>query len=145
MSLFSIIYRLARIAQLLIGFSVFGAFGIQFFICLQIAWDSIKHRYKNNPTLANYLLRTVMVVLAVAIALIVPNIDALVSLIGAFFFSITGIMIPIVIEMITFWEKGFGKYNWMLVKSVFILVVGTLALILGTKDSIMAIIEMYQT
>ncbi|KAF2893378.1 hypothetical protein ILUMI_12772 [Ignelater luminosus] len=136
---------LARIAQLLIGFSVFGAFGIQFFICLQIAWDSIKHRYKDNPTLANYLLRTVMVALAVTVALLAPNIEALASLIGAFFFSITGIMIPIFIEMITFWEKGFGRYNWILVKSMFILIVGSLALILGTKDSIIAIIDLYQT
>lgn len=133
----------AQIVQILIGLAIFGTFGLQFFICLEIAWNGIKDRFKKHPTLANYVLRTVMVIAAVSIAIGVPTIGPFISLIGALCFSFLGLIIPILIEIVTFWEKGFGRYNWKIIKNVIVLLTGILALIFGTKSAIQDIIDLY--
>lgn len=84
-----------------------------------------------------------MVVACVAIAIAVPTIIPFVSLIGAFCFSILGLMLPVAIEIFTFWDKGFGKYNWKIFKNVIVVVVGFLALIFGTKSAVEDIVKLY--
>lgn len=137
--------RAAQAVQILIGFAVFCTFGLQFFICLEIAWNGLKDKFKGNPTLANYVLRTVMVIVAVAIAVAVPTIGPFISLIGAFCFSILGLMVPVFIEVVTFWDKGFGAYNWRMVKNVIVVVTGVLALIFGTNSALQEIAQLYTT
>lgn len=84
-----------------------------------------------------------MVFVAVGIAIAVPEIGPFISLIGALCFSVLGLMIPIFIEIVTFWEKGFGRYNWRIVKDVIVVVTGILALIFGTKSALEDIIKIY--
>ena len=133
----------AQAVQILIGLAIFCTFGLQFFICLEIAWNGLKGYFKKHATLANYVLRTVMVIVAVGIAIGVPTIGPFISLIGALCFSFLGLVIPILIEIVTFWEKGFGKYNWKIYKNIIVIAVGLLALIFGTKSAIEDIIDMY--
>lgn len=85
-----------------------------------------------------------MVIIAVLLAVAVPTIIPFVSLIGAFCFSILGLMSPVFIEVITFWDKGFGMFNWKILKNIIIVGVGILALIFGSKSAIQEIIVMYQ-
>lgn len=134
---------MAQAAQIFIALSVYGTFGIQFFVCLYIAWNNVKHRYKNREILANYILRTLLVISLVLVALIVPSIGPFISLIGALCFSTTGIILPIIIEIITYWEEGFGRFHWMLFKDVAVITTGVLALVLGTRDAIVDIFALY--
>lgn len=135
----------AQIVQILIGLAIFCTFGLQFFICLEILWNGVKDHFTKHPTIANYILRTVMVIVCVCIAIGVPTIGPFISLIGALCFSFLGIVIPILIEIVTFWEKGFGKYNWKIFKNIIVILVGLLALIFGTKSAIEDIIDLYTT
>lgn len=136
-------YSLAQAVQILIALAIFCTFGLQFFICLEIVWGGLKDRFKKNATFANYVLRTIMVVVAVLIAIAVPTIGPFISLIGAFCFSILGLLIPVFIETITFWEKGFGRCNWKIYKNVIVVATGILALIFGTKSALEDIVAMY--
>lgn len=129
--------------KVLISLAVFCTFGLQFYVCLDIAWNGIKDKFTKRPLLANYVLRTVLVTIAVLIAVAVPTIIPFVSLIGAFCFSILGLMCPVFIEVVTFWDKGFGRFNWKIGKDVIIVLVGILALIFGSKSAIEDIIRMY--
>ncbi|CAG9816111.1 unnamed protein product [Phaedon cochleariae] len=133
----------AQAVNILIGGAVFCTFGLQFYVCLDIAWNGIKKRYADNETIAQYTLRTVMVVVCVSIGIAVPTIIPFVSLIGAFCFSLLGLLVPIGIEMLTFWEKGFGRYNWKIVKNIVVAVTAMLALIFGSKSAIEEIVMMY--
>jgi len=47
--------------KILIALAVFCTFGLQFYVCLDIAWNSVKDRFEKKPLLANYILRTVLV------------------------------------------------------------------------------------
>lgn len=129
--------------NVLIGLAVFFTFGLQFYVCIDIAWTGIKERVQKNKTVAEYILRTVMVTVCVALAIAVPTIIPFVSLIGAFCFSILGLMVPVAIEVLTFWDKGFGKFNWKFFKNAIVVFIGLLALIFGSKSAILDIVAMY--
>lgn len=136
-------YSAAQIVQLLVGIGIFCSFTLQFFVCLEIVWNGIKDNFKKKATLVNYSLRTFMVFACVAVAIAVPTIGPFIGLIGALCFSILGLLIPIFIEIVTFWDKGFGKYNWKIYKNIIVILTGVLALIFGSKSAIADIIDMY--
>lgn len=140
---FFFLFRKAQAVKILIALAVFCTFGLQFYVCLEIAWDGIKDKFNKNYRLYNYILRTVLVIFAVLIAVAVPTIGPFIGLIGAFCFSILGLLFPVMIETITFWDKGFGKCNWRIWKNVLVSIFGIFALVFGTKSSVEEIAAMY--
>jgi len=135
----------AQIVKILIALAVFCTFGLQFFVCVEIIWNGIKDKFTRRPMVVNYVMRTVLVTLAVLLAVAVPTISPFIGLIGAFCFSILGLLIPIAIEFVTYWDKGFGKFNWMIWKNVIICIFGVLALFFGSKSAIEEIIDLYSS
>lgn len=133
----------AQIVKVLIALAVFCTFGLQFYVCLEIGWDAIKNRFTKRPMLVNYMMRTVLVTAAVLLAVAVPTIGPFVGLLGAFCFSILGLLVPVFIETVTYWEQGFGKYNWIVWKNVFVCLFGLLALYFGSKSAIVDIMDVY--
>ncbi|XP_052846793.1 proton-coupled amino acid transporter-like protein pathetic isoform X2 [Drosophila gunungcola] len=133
----------AQAVKVLISLAVYCTFGLQFFVCLEIVWDGIKEKCTKRPLVVNYVLRTVMVTAAVVLAVAVPTIGPFMGLIGAFCFSILGLIFPVVIELIVHWETGFGKYNWILWKNIVIILCGIGALIFGSLAAIKDILATY--
>lgn len=74
---------------------MFCTFGLQFYVCLDIAWNAIRDKFTKRPQLVNYTMRTVLVTLAVLLAIAVPTIAPFIGLIGAFCFSILGLLVPV--------------------------------------------------
>ncbi|KAL6426251.1 hypothetical protein ACFW04_009051 [Cataglyphis niger] len=133
----------AQVVKILIALAVFCTFGLQFYVCLDIGWNFIKHRFEKKPLLANYIMRTVLVTGAVLLAIAVPTIEPFIGLIGAFCFSILGLIIPVFIETVTYWDVGFGPGNWVALKNVIICVIGVMALIFGSRSAIIDIVKLY--
>lgn len=133
----------AQAVKILIALAVYCTFGLQFYVCLDIVWIGIRKNFKKRPTLVNYIMRTILVAAAVLLAVAVPTIGPFIGLIGAFCFSILGLLIPILIEVVTYWEQGFGKYNWMIWKNVLVCFFGIIALVFGSKSAIQDIIKLY--
>lgn len=79
----------------------------------------------------------------VLLAVAVPTIGPFIGLIGAFCFSLLGLIIPIFIEIVTYWDLGFGACNWIILKNILVFGFGVLALIFGTYTSIEEIAAMY--
>lgn len=75
--------------------------------------------------------------ITVFIAAALPNIGPFVTLIGAVCLSTLGMMFPAVIELVTFYEKpGYGRFNWILWKNIFLILFGVVGFITGTYVSI---------
>lgn len=55
-------FSAAQVVKVLIALAVYCTFGLQFYVCLEIAWNTCKDRFAKRPLLANYILRTVLVV-----------------------------------------------------------------------------------
>lgn len=136
---------LAQIVILAIAIAVYCTFGLQFFVCIEIMWNSIKDKFTKRPDLADYVMRTIMVTACVLLAVAVPKIAPLMGVIGAFCFSILGLIAPAFIEIITYWNIGFGPYKYLIWKNVLVFIFGLFALIFGTKDAIISIIEVYSS
>lgn len=77
---------------------------------------------------------------AVAIAVAVPTIGPFIGLIGAFCFSLLGIIVPVIIEFATYWDK---VTVWMTIRNAVLIAVGILALVFGTSNSVADIIDAY--
>lgn len=84
-----------------------------------------------------------MTFFSVLLAVAVPTIGPFIGLIGAFCFSLLGLIIPIMIEIVTYWDVGFGPCNWVLFKNFILFVFGVLALVFGSWTSIEEIIAEY--
>lgn len=75
-----------------------------------------------------------------AIAVAVPTIGPFIGLIGAFCFSLLGIIVPVVIEFATYWDR---VTVWMTIRNALLISVGILALVFGTSNSVTDIITAY--
>ncbi|XP_051163226.1 proton-coupled amino acid transporter-like protein pathetic isoform X2 [Leptopilina boulardi] len=133
----------AQAVKILVGAAVFCTFGLQFYVCLDIGWNAIKEKCQKRPILANYIMRTVLVTGSVLLAAAVPTIAPFIGLLGAFCFSILGLLIPVFIETVTYWDIGFGPGNWVALKNVVICIIGILALVFGSRSALIEIIKLY--
>ncbi|XP_039285974.1 proton-coupled amino acid transporter-like protein pathetic [Nilaparvata lugens] len=131
----------AQAVKILVGLAVFCTYGLQYFVCLEIVWNSLKDRFQKNSALAEYVVRTILTVAAVLLAVAVPTIGPFLGLIGALCFSLLGLIIPVFIEFVTYWEKGFGPGNWIVWKNILVLICGFLALVFGSYTSLLEIIN----
>ncbi|KAL0852168.1 hypothetical protein ABMA28_000403 [Loxostege sticticalis] len=133
----------AQIVKIAIAIAVFCTYGLQFFVCIEIMWNGIKDKFTKRPDLADYITRTIMVTVCVLLAVAVPTIGPFMGVIGAFCFSILGLIAPAFIEVITYWDIGFGPGHYLIWKNVLVLIFGMFALIFGTKDAIIKIAAVY--
>lgn len=130
----------AQMAKICISLAVFCTYGLQFFVCLEIIWTKIQENFEKSTMFHNYVLRTVLVTLSVLIAVAVPTIGPFIGLIGAFCFSLLGIVVPVFIEFATYWND---VTIWMTLRNVVLIIVGILALVFGTVNSVADIIAAY--
>ncbi|EDW69633.1 proton-coupled amino acid transporter-like protein pathetic isoform X1 [Drosophila virilis] len=135
----------AQAVKVLIALAVYCTFGLQFYVCLEIVWDGIKEKCTKRPTFVNYVLRTVLVTAAVVLAISVPTIAPFMGLIGAFCFSILGLIFPVIIELVVHWDSGFGAGKWILWKNIIIILCGIGALVFGSHSAIKDIMKVYST
>lgn len=133
----------AQVVYISIAIAVYCTFGLQFFVCVEIMWNSIKDKFTARPDLADYVMRTILVTACVLLAVAVPTISPFMGVIGAFCFSILGLIAPAFIEIITYWDIGFGPCKFLIWKNILVFIVGIFALVFGTKDAIRDIIIMY--
>lgn len=130
-------------AQVLIAVAILFTFGLQFFVPMDILWRKIQHRFsKENHNRTQILLRTGIIIIMGAVAVAVPNLDPIISLVGAVFFSVLGILVPAVIETVYCWPN-MGAGQWILIKNIILSVFAIFALVAGSIVSVEQIIEEY--
>lgn len=78
---------------------------------------------------------------SVIAAATLPRLEQVIGLEGAFFYSFLGLIAPSLIDLIFCWERGLGKYNYILIKDIFLIVFGTFVLVTGVMQSIREIIR----
>lgn len=133
----------AQVVKIAIAIAVFCTYGLQFFVCIEIMWNCLKDNFTKRPNFANYALRTIMVTLSGLLAIAVPTIGPFMGVIGAFCFSILGLIAPAFIEVITYWNIGFGFSKYIIWKNILVVIFGLFALVFGTVDAVKGIMAVY--
>lgn len=71
----------------------------------------------------------------------VPDLQLLIGLVGAIFFSTLGLLIPVAVQTVHKWERGLGKFRYILWKNILLLVFYVIVLVSGCYASISEIIK----
>nr|XP_026491466.1 proton-coupled amino acid transporter-like protein CG1139 [Vanessa tameamea] len=135
---------LALTAKILVAIAVFFTYFLQMYAPMDILWMRLKgkisQRFQNHGQI---LMRSLSVILTVILAVAVPDLEILIGLVGAIFFSTLGLLIPIIVQTVHKWNRGLGKYSYILFKNVILIVFYIIVLISGCYSSITAIISRF--
>lgn len=134
---------LAQSVRLMMAIAIFLSYGLQFYVPMNIVWPFIRDKLdtEKSQVIGEYVTRTVLVIITFALAAAIPNLGAVISLVGAFSSSALALIFPPLIEIITFWPNRLGKYYWMLWKDIAIMMFGIAGFAFGSYVSIQNILD----
>ncbi|XP_026328033.1 proton-coupled amino acid transporter-like protein pathetic, partial [Hyposmocoma kahamanoa] len=135
-------YIIAQSAKLIMAIVMFLSYALQMYVPMEMINRMLqKRKTQSYNNLIQVTIRTTAMVTLVAIAAAFPNLELVISLAGAIFFSILGLLFPAIIDTVYRWDRGLGKFNYVLWKNTFICIMCFIVLISGTYVSVVAMIE----
>ncbi|XP_045205874.2 proton-coupled amino acid transporter 1-like, partial [Mercenaria mercenaria] len=128
-------------ARLMFAASIFLTYAIVFYVPMEIIWHYVDKRTKMRgtslPVYTEYLLRLALVLGTCGLSALIPHLDLLIALIGACESSFLALILPAIIELITF-----DCCKTVYMKNGFIITLGLVGCVIGTYSSIL---EIYKT
>ncbi|CAM6031414.1 unnamed protein product, partial [Sphagnum compactum] len=133
---------LAQLVRLAMALAIFLSYGLQFYVPINIIgpWARRQMNSQQSQEIAEYLLRVSLVIFTFSLAAIIPNLSAVISLVGAVSSSTLALIFPPIIEIVTFYPD-FGKHNWVLWKDLLVLIFGVFGFVFGTYVSLIQILD----
>lgn len=132
--------------MLVISFGIILGYAIQFFIPIEIMFPSVMRTFQvadRYPLISEMIFRAMMVLLTLSVALLVPNLGLLISLIGAVCSTSLALVFPVVIEylVITRHDKSVGLLT--VIKNILIISLALVGFLSGGYESIRQIVQLY--
>ncbi|XP_031616811.1 proton-coupled amino acid transporter-like protein CG1139 [Contarinia nasturtii] len=135
---------IAEVAQILIAIAVLFTFGLQFYVPMDILWRKVGSSIpKEKHNFSQILFRAGTILIMGGVSAAVPKLDPFIGLVGAIFFSILGLCIPAVVETVFLYPDNLGKWNWIFIKNIVLVLFSMIALSTGSVVSIHEIIKLY--
>lgn len=135
---------LAQSAKILMAIAILFTYSLQFYVPMEMIWRQLHNKIAvkfHNVT--QITIRTAAVFGSVAIAASFPDLELFIGLCGAIFLSSLGLLTPAIIDTVHSWERGFGRFNWILWKNFFIAMISLIALFAGSYVSIKGMIDRF--
>uniref|UniRef100_A0AAR5PGX3 Amino acid transporter transmembrane domain-containing protein n=1 Tax=Dendroctonus ponderosae TaxID=77166 RepID=A0AAR5PGX3_DENPD len=134
---------LAQSVRLMMAVAILLSYSLQFYVPFNIIWPSIEHHFQDEKTrqYAEYFTRTALVFITFIFAVAIPNLGAVISLVGAFSSSALAMIFPPLVEIVTFWPDKMARNDWMLWKNIVIVTIGFLGFLTGSYVSICNILN----
>ncbi|XP_013187317.1 proton-coupled amino acid transporter-like protein pathetic [Amyelois transitella] len=134
---------LAQSVRAVMAASIFLSYGLQFYVPMNIVWPYVKSKLTSEDALKHgeAVTRFVLIFITFIAAALIPNLSGIISLVGAFSSSALALILPPLIEIVTFWPDQLGKHNWKLWKDVAIIIFGITGFGFGTYASLEAILN----
>jgi proton-coupled amino acid transporter len=132
--------------KLTIALGILLGYALQFFVAIQIMLPSITNFSKltiQNPFITELVFRTLMVLLTLVIAKLVPNLSLLLSLIGAVCGTVLALVFPPVLEFIILASEEKGISWVVIIKNSIILLISLVGFLTGGYEGLSAIIKTY--
>ncbi|XP_045764127.1 proton-coupled amino acid transporter-like protein CG1139 [Maniola jurtina] len=135
---------LALAAKILVALAVFFTYFLQMYAPMDIMWSRLKERFSARfHNEGQIVMRTLSVTVTVVLAAAVPDLELLIGLVGAAFFSTLGLFIPLIVQTVHKWDRGLGKYSYILWENILLLAFYMLVLVSGCYSSITAIVARF--
>ncbi|KAG1676407.1 Proton-coupled amino acid transporter 4 [Nymphon striatum] len=140
-------FRLNDYARIAFSTSVLITYSLQFYVSYEIIWKCVSSKIptKKIQNIADYTLRAILVTLTFAAAAVIPHLDIVISLIGAFGSSALAVIFPPVLEILIDWENNKGRCKFNLIKNIVLISIGILGSVSGTYVAIKQATEVKST
>ncbi|XP_068154918.1 proton-coupled amino acid transporter-like protein CG1139 isoform X2 [Drosophila tropicalis] len=134
----------SQVVKIVAAMGVFFGYPIQFFVMMKILWPPLKRSNgcaQKYPITMQVCLRFIMVMMTFSVALVVPQLNLFISLIGSLCSTCLAFVIPVLIDFVTRAQVPKGLGHWIYLKNIVILAVAVLGIVAGTYQSIVDIVK----
>lgn len=129
--------------KLLYCFGIFITFALQFYVPAEIvippALARVPERWEKPIDL---LLRTFLVILTCVLAVLIPELDLVISLVGSVSSSFLALIFPPILQILVFYTEGLSPL--VVTKNAFISLVGLVGFLAGTYIALLEIVARNQ-
>ncbi|XP_017784904.1 PREDICTED: proton-coupled amino acid transporter 1 [Nicrophorus vespilloides] len=132
---------LGTAVRVIIPTAILLSYALQFYIAVDIMWPVVSGACGplKHPIASELLFRAGLVLVTFALAEAIPYLRLFISLVGAISSTALALLFPPLLEFITCEITA-----WMVIKNVFILLLGVVGMVTGTYESIHSIVEAFQ-
>lgn len=119
---------------------IYGTYPLQMYVALEIIWGNYLWpclRDCNHHSCCEYLMRISTVVFSFLLAVMIPQIDIVISLVGAFCLSTLGITFPFLLELCTRYPDDLNAFT--IAKDMLFMLFGLAVLVMGTSISLQSL------
>ncbi|XP_066572719.1 proton-coupled amino acid transporter 1 isoform X2 [Amia ocellicauda] len=128
-----------QIVKILYCFGIFITYALQFYVPAEILIPQAVARVPEPWALAvDLIIRTLLVVVTCALAILIPELDLVISLVGSISSSFLALILPPLLDILTFHSEGLSP--WLIGKNIVISIIGFVGFVAGTYISIEQII-----
>ncbi|KAF9807628.1 hypothetical protein SFRURICE_008841 [Spodoptera frugiperda] len=118
----------AQVAKLTFTLALFLSYPLQNFVAWQIVWRKSRKKFRESiRPLADYVIRILIATIPFGMAVLAPNLEAFMGLLGAFCLTFAAIVFPALMEMLVYWPKKYGFCYYKLFKDILIILFGIVA------------------
>ncbi|XP_063375041.1 proton-coupled amino acid transporter-like protein CG1139 [Cydia amplana] len=132
----------AQVAKLLMAIVIYFTYPLQCYVAMEIITRMLK-KYQPNKcdNVIQVSIRTFLVLLSVGVAASFPNLELVISFVGAIFFSTLGFLFPVIVETVYRWDRDTGRFNYIIYKNIAIGIFSIFVLVSGAYVSVVGIID----